>query len=184
LLISFKSTPLLLEAGMGVWHSAASNLGGTMSEDVTKREMMVVIETMNDKFQQVLECFTIHSKEIADLKTELKEDIALVDAKVMGLSKRVDSVEKNLNDKIDSVEKNLNDKIDSVEKSLNDKIDSVEKNLNTKINSVEKNLNTKINSVEKRLSSEITEVRDDLRAHRESVELHAVPKRRALKKVG
>jgi len=136
---------------MGVWHSAASNLGGTMSEDVTKRELMVVIETMNDKFQQVLECFTIHSKEIADLKTELKEDIALVDAKVMGLSKRVDSVEKNLNDKIDSVEKNLN---------------------------------TKINSVEKRLSSEITEVRDDLRAHRESVELHAVPKRRALKKVG
>jgi DNA anti-recombination protein RmuC len=132
-----------------------------MDDEVTKSQLLAVIETMNDKFQQVLECFSIHSKEIYELKTELKEDISLVDAKVMGLSKRVDRVEENLGNRIDLVEKNLNQRIDSVEKNLNNKIDSVEK----------------------RLSSEISEVRDDLRAHRESVELHAVPKRRTLKKV-
>ncbi|MGE0919023.1 hypothetical protein [Trichlorobacter lovleyi] len=99
-----------------------------MHDEVTKSQLMAVIETMNDKFQQVLECFSVHSKEIYELKTELKEDIALVDAKVMGLSKRVDSVEK-------------------------------------------------------RLSAEITEVRDELRAHRENVELHGVSKKRVLKNV-
>jgi len=95
---------------------------------MTKEYTNLILETMNDKFQQMLECFSLHSKEIADLRIELKEDIALVDAKVMGLAKRVDSVEK-------------------------------------------------------RLSAEITEVRDDLRAHRENVELHAAPKKRVLKKV-
>ncbi|ACD96962.1 hypothetical protein [Trichlorobacter lovleyi] len=99
-----------------------------MHDEVTKSQLLAVIETMNDKFQQVLECFSVHSKEIYELKTELKEDIALVDAKVMGLSKRMDAVEKHL-------------------------------------------------------SAEITEVRDELRAHRETVELHAVPKKRVLKKV-
>ncbi len=142
-----------------------------MDEEVTKSQLMAVIETMDDKFQQVLECFSVHSKEIYELKTELKEDIALVDAKVMGLSKRVDQVEENLGNRIDSVEKNLNQRIDSVEKNLNQRIDSVEKNLNQKID-----------SVEKRLSGEIVEVRDELRAHRENVELHAVPKKRLLKK--
>jgi hypothetical protein len=146
--------------------------GVDMDDEVTKSQLLAVIETMNDKFQQVLECFSVHSKEIYELKTELKEDISLVDAKVMGLSKRVDRVEENLGNRIDLVEKNLNQRIDLVEKNLNQKIDSVEENLNQKID-----------SVEKRLSSEISEVRDDLRAHRESVELHAVPKRRALKKV-
>jgi len=60
--------------------------------EVTKSQLMAVIETMDDKFQQVLERFSVHSKEIYALKTELKEDIALVDANVMGLSRRADAL--------------------------------------------------------------------------------------------
>ena len=70
---------------------------------MTKEYTDLVLETMNDKFQQMLECFSVHSKEIADLRTELKEDIALVDAKVMGLSKRVDHVEERLSREIAEV---------------------------------------------------------------------------------
>lgn len=63
-----------------------------MLGEVTKSQLMAVIETMNDKFQQVLERFSVHSKEIYTLKTELKEDIALVDANVMGLSRWADAL--------------------------------------------------------------------------------------------
>lgn len=63
-----------------------------MLGEVTKSQLMAVIETMDDKFQQVLERFSVHSKEIYALKTELKEDIALVDANVMGLSRRADAL--------------------------------------------------------------------------------------------
>jgi len=70
---------------------------------MTKEYTDVILESMNDKFSQMLECFSIHSKEIADLRTELKEDIALVDAKVMGLAKRVDHVEERLSREIAEV---------------------------------------------------------------------------------
>ena len=78
-----------------------------MHDEVTKGQLMAVVETMDDKFQQVHARFSVHSKEIYALKTELKEDIALVDAKVMGLSKRVDSVEKRLRAEIAEVRDEL-----------------------------------------------------------------------------
>jgi len=106
---------------------------------MTKEYTSLILETMNDKFQQMLECFSVLDTKIDRVEERLTEKIEIVDAKVMGLSRRVDSVEKNLNEKIDSVEKNL--------------------------------------------SAEIIEVRDELRAHRENVELHAAPKKRVLKKV-
>ena len=110
-----------------------------MSDLVTTNQLMTVLETMNDKFQQVLECFSTLDSKIDNVEERLTDKIEIVDAKLMGLSKRVDTVEKNLNDKIDSVEK--------------------------------------------RLSAEITEVRNDLHSHRENTELHAVQKKRILKKV-
>ena len=129
-----------------------------MDDEVTKSQLMAVIETMNDKFQQVLECFTVHSNEISELKVELKEDIALVDAKIMGLAKRVDH--------------------------LDLKIDKVEDNLNKRIDKVEDNLNKRIDKVENRLSGEIADIHQELIAHRDNVELHRTPKKRILKKVG
>ncbi|MGE0919022.1 hypothetical protein [Trichlorobacter lovleyi] len=106
---------------------------------MTKEYTNLILETMNDKFQQMLECFSVLDTRIDRFEERLTEKIELVDAKVMGLSKRVASVEKSLNEKIDTVEQNL--------------------------------------------SAEIVEVRDELRAHRENVELHAAPKKRVLKKV-
>jgi hypothetical protein len=87
---------------------------------MTKEYTDLILETMNDKFQQMLECFSVHSKEIADLRTELKEDIALVDAKVMGLAKRVDHVESSLTERIDQVEGRLSGEIAEVRADLTD----------------------------------------------------------------
>jgi len=95
---------------------------------VTKEYTNLILETMNDKFQQMLECFSVLDTRIDRFEERLTEKIEIVDAKLMGLSRRVDSVVKNL-------------------------------------------------------SAEIVEVRDELRAHRENVELHAIPKKRVLKKV-
>lgn len=101
---------------------------------MTKEYTDIILESMNDKFQQMLECFSVHSKEIADLRTELKEDIALVDTKVMGLAKRVDHVEEKLSREIAEVR------------------------------------------------AEVVEVRADLADHRNNTEMHAIPRKRALKK--
>ena len=106
---------------------------------MTKEYTDLILETMNGKFQQMLECFSVLDTKIDSVEERLTEKIEIVDAKLMGLSKRVDTVEKNLNDKIDSVEK--------------------------------------------RLSSEIAEVRSDLADHRTNTEMHAPPRKRALKKV-
>ncbi len=76
---------------------------------MTKEDSEMILEVMNDKFQQVLECFRVHSKEIADLRTELKEDIALLDARVMGLAKRIDQFEERLSCKIAEVIADLAD---------------------------------------------------------------------------
>lgn len=76
---------------------------------MTKEYTDLILEAMNDKFQQMLECFSVHSKEIADLRSELKEDIAVVDAKVMGLAKRVDHVEERLSREIAEVRTDLAD---------------------------------------------------------------------------
>ena len=106
-----------------MWHSAA------VEDAMTKEYTDLILETMNDKFQQMLECFSVLDTKIDSVEERLTEKIEIVDAKLMGLSKRVDAVEKNLNDKIDAVEKNLNDKIDSVEKRLSSEIAEVRSDL-------------------------------------------------------
>lgn len=93
-----------------------------MSDVVTTNQLMVVLEAMRSEIKAVHECFSALDHKIEGVEERLTDKIELVDAKVMGLAKRV-------------------------------------------------------NSVEKHLSAEITEVRDELRAHRENVELHPVPKR-------
>lgn len=132
-----------------------------MGDMVTTNQLMVVLESMRSEIKVIHECYSIHSKQIEDLRTDLKEDIALVDAKVMGLAKRVDRVESSLSERIDRVESSLSGRIDQVESSLSGHIDQVEE----------------------RLSREIAEVRTDLADHRNNTEMHrALPKRRTLKK--
>lgn len=74
-----------------------------MSNQVTTNQLMVVLEAMRSEIKVIHECYGIHSKQIEDLRTDLKEDIALVDAKVMGLAKRVDHVEERLSREIAEV---------------------------------------------------------------------------------
>jgi len=104
---------------------------------MTKEDTDLILEAMNDKFQQILECFSVHSKEIADLRTELKEDIALVNATVMGLAKRVDHVEANLSGRIDQVESSLSERIDKVENCLSHEISEVRDDLTGHRNNTE-----------------------------------------------
>jgi septal ring factor EnvC (AmiA/AmiB activator) len=76
-----------------------------------KDHLEILLESIDSKFQITLEAFqSLNNKidtKIDDLRVELKEDIAVVDSKVMGLSKRLDSVEKRLSDEIAEVKTDL-----------------------------------------------------------------------------
>ena len=68
---------------------------------------MILLESMDSKMQITLEVVTGVDNKINAVRDELKEDIAILDCKIMGLSKRVDAVEKNLSERIDAVHKEL-----------------------------------------------------------------------------
>lgn len=71
----------------------------------------ILLESIDSKFQITLEAFqTLNQKidtKVDELRIELKHDIAVVDSKVMGLSKCLDSVEKRLSDEIGVVRADL-----------------------------------------------------------------------------
>ena len=79
-----------------------------------KDDLMILLESMDSKMQITLEVVTGFDNKIIAVKDELKEDIAVLDCKIMGLSKRVDAVEKSVTERIDAVEK----KVDAVYKEL------------------------------------------------------------------
>jgi len=122
-----------------------------------KDHLMILLESIDSKVQITMESVSRLDNKIDAVRDELKEDIAVLDCKIMGLSKRVDSVEKNLSDRIDSVEKNLSDRIDAVDKKLSDRIDAVDK---------------KVEAVYK-----------ELVAHRNDTEQHKSPPKRPVKRV-
>ena len=69
---------------------------------------------------------------------------------------------------------------------LDAKIDGVEERLTEKIELVDAKvmgLANRVDQAEERLSREISEVRADLAGHRNNTEMHAPPRKRALKKV-
>ena len=76
-----------------------------------KEHLEILLESIDGKFQVTLEAFQLLNKKIDtkvdELRIELKHDIAVVDSKVMGLSKRLDSVEKRLSDEIAEVRVDL-----------------------------------------------------------------------------
>ena len=84
-----------------------------------KDHLMILLESIDSKVQVTMEYVSKLDSKIDTVKDELKEDIAILDCKIMGLSKRVDSVEKNLSERIDAVDK----KVDAVDK----KVDAVDK---------------------------------------------------------
>jgi len=80
-----------------------------MNGEVTKNQLMTVIESINDKFQQVLECFGVLDRKIDGVEERLTEKIEVLDAKVMGLAKRLDTVEAGLSHEIAEVRADLAD---------------------------------------------------------------------------
>ena len=83
-----------------------------------KDHLMILLESIDSKVQITMESVSRLDNKIDAVRDELKEDIGVLDCKIMGLSKRVDTVEKNLSDRIDAVEKNLSDRIDVVHSEL------------------------------------------------------------------
>ena len=76
-----------------------------------KDHLEILLESIDSKFQITLEAFqTLNQKidtKFDELRIEPKQDIAVVDSKVTGLSKRLDSVEKRLSDEIAEVKADL-----------------------------------------------------------------------------
>ena len=68
-----------------------------------KDHLMILLESIDSKVQVTMESVSGLDNKIDALKVELKEDIAVLDCKIMGLSKRVDAVDK----KVDAVFKEL-----------------------------------------------------------------------------
>jgi transcription elongation factor Elf1 len=91
---------------------------GFVGEDamtkLQKDHLMILLESIDSKVQVTMESVSRLDSKIDAVKDELKEDIAILDCKIMGLSKRVDSVEKNLSERIDAVDK----KVDAVYEEL------------------------------------------------------------------
>lgn len=71
-------------------------------------QVMALIEEFNSHVTLIGEGIATLDKKIDDVKSELKEDIAVLDCKIMGLSKRVDDVETRLSREIAEVKSDLN----------------------------------------------------------------------------
>ncbi len=140
-----------------------------MSDLVTTNQLMVVLESMQSDIKAVYEGHSALSNQITDLRTELKEDIALVDAKVMGLAKRVDHVEERLSSEIAEVRADLAEvKSDVVE-------------LKSDMAEVKADI-AELKSDMAEVKADIAELKSDLADHRNNTELHSLPKKRILKK--
>lgn len=76
-----------------------------------KDHLEILLESIDSKFQITMEAFQALNQKIDtkvdELRIELKQDIAVVDSKVMGLSKRLDAVEERLSNEISDVRNDL-----------------------------------------------------------------------------
>jgi tetrahydromethanopterin S-methyltransferase subunit G len=64
-----------------------------------KDHLMILLESIESKVQFTVEAVSTLNNQIDTVRDELKEDISVLDYKIMGLSKRVDAVDK----KVDAV---------------------------------------------------------------------------------
>ncbi|MDD2309772.1 MAG: hypothetical protein PHH91_09350 [Desulfuromonadaceae bacterium] len=74
-------------------------------------QIAILLESIDSKVQITMEAVSALDKKIDtkidELRIELKQDIAVVDSKVMGLSKRIDSVEERISNEIAEVRNDL-----------------------------------------------------------------------------
>ncbi len=72
-----------------------------------KEHLEVILESIDSKFNLVLEGHDALRQEIRDLAQKTDERFDLVDFKIDTLNKKIDTVDERLGKKIDTVEKNL-----------------------------------------------------------------------------
>ena len=73
----------------------------------SESQVMMLVEEFNSNLKLVFEGISTIDKKLDDKVADLKEDIAIVDCKVMGLSKRLDEVEERLSNEITDVRNDL-----------------------------------------------------------------------------
>ncbi|MBD1399403.1 hypothetical protein [Pelovirga terrestris] len=118
-----------------------------------KDHLEVILESIDSKFNLVLEGHDALRREIREEAEKNEERFKLLDFKV-------DTVNDHLSKKIDAVAADLN----ATDKRLNNKIDSVEERLTKKIDAVTADL--------KITDAKVDGVAADLKAHRADTEAH------------
>jgi len=72
-----------------------------------KEHLEVILESIDSKFNLVIEGYNALDRKIDSVRDELKEDISLCNVRIDALSVKVDNVEKRLSEKIDAVATDL-----------------------------------------------------------------------------
>ena len=78
---------------------------GVMQKD----HLVILLESIDSKVQLTMEAVSALDKKIDYVRDELKEDIVVLDCKVMGLSKRLEAVEERLSSEITAVHNDLSE---------------------------------------------------------------------------
>ena len=94
-----------------------------------KEHLEILLESIDSKFQLVLEGHSSLANQIRDTRQELLERADLTDFKLDLLNKKIDEVDERLGKKIDDVDLKLSKKIDDVDVRLSKKIDTLSADL-------------------------------------------------------
>ncbi len=90
-----------------------------------KEHFEVILESIDSKFDLVLEGYSSLDKKIDNLAQKTEERFDLVDFKIDTLNQKIDAVATDLQ----ATDKRLSDKIDAVDEKLSKKIDAVSSDL-------------------------------------------------------
>ena len=72
-----------------------------------KEHLEVILESIDSKFNLVIEGYNALDRKIDSVRDELKEDITLCNVRIDALSVKIDNVESRLSAKIDTVAADL-----------------------------------------------------------------------------
>ncbi|MBD1401147.1 hypothetical protein [Pelovirga terrestris] len=72
-----------------------------------KEHLEVILESIDSKFDLVIEGYNTLDRKIDTFRAELKEDIALCNVRIDALGVKIDNVESRLSEKIDAVAADL-----------------------------------------------------------------------------
>jgi hypothetical protein len=127
-----------------------------------KQHFEILLENVDSNVKLLLEGFCGLNNKIDAVRVELKEDISLLDHKIIALSNRVSSVETNLSKRMDGIDSRL-DGIDGRLDGIDGRLDGID---------------GRLDGIDGRLDV----MHGELIAHRNSTELHKAPQKREIRK--